>query len=105
MRYQQLYLGSEVGTGLITEVAFRQDAAFGAAFGPATLSGFTMSLSSTDTQIDDISQTFAENIGADEMLVVSGDLVLESPPTERIPSPLTLLFRSKPRSSSTQGAD
>ena len=38
-RYQQVYLGSEVGTGMITEIRFRQDGVFGGAFGPLPLTG------------------------------------------------------------------
>lgn len=39
VRYQQIYLGSEVGTGLIEEIRFRQDGVFGDPFGPFTLNG------------------------------------------------------------------
>ena len=45
-RYQQVYAASEVGSGTITEIAFRSD---GGSFGPSTLPGVTITLSSTSS--------------------------------------------------------
>ena len=43
-RYQQAYLGAEVGTGVITQIAFRPK---GGPFGPTSIPGVTIMLSST----------------------------------------------------------
>ena len=62
-RYQQVYRGSEVGSGIITQIAFRQDGDSGLAFGPVTISGVTITLSSTSKGPDTLSQNFADNVG------------------------------------------
>ena len=77
MRYQQVYLGSEVGSGTITEIRLRQAAGEGA-FGPTNITGVTITLSSTTAAPDGLSATFANNIGADVTTVFSGNLSLSS---------------------------
>jgi hypothetical protein len=78
MRYQQVYLGSEVGSGTITQIAFRQDGVSGGAFGPTTINGITITLSSTSAAPDGLSTTFANNVGADVTTVFTGNLTLSS---------------------------
>ncbi|MFI5396914.1 MAG: hypothetical protein ACHQ9S_15365 [Candidatus Binatia bacterium] len=80
-RYQQVYLGSEVGSGTITQIAFRPDGVLGGAFGPTTITGVTITLSSTSAAPDSMSLTFASNVGADVTTVFSGNLVLQSADT------------------------
>ncbi len=77
-RYQQVYLGSEVGSGTITRIAFRPDPLNISAFGPTTIPGVTITLSSTTAAPDALSPTFAANVGADVTTVFSGNLVLSS---------------------------
>ncbi len=77
-RYQQVYLGSELGSGTITRIAFRPDSAVTSAFGPTTIPGVTITLSSTMAAPDTLSATFAANVGADVTTVFSGNLVLSS---------------------------
>jgi hypothetical protein len=80
-RYQQVYAGSAVGSGLITSLAFRPDADFGGAFGPTTLPDVTVTLSTTAAPVDGLSLTFADNVGADVRTVHHGDLTLSSAAT------------------------
>ena len=80
-RYQQVYLGSEVGVGTITQIAFRPDLFGGVVFGPTTISGVTITLSSTTAAPDSLSMTFATNVGSDVTTVFSGDLMLQSAAT------------------------
>jgi hypothetical protein len=78
LRYQQVYLGSEVGSGTITEIRFRQNAG-ASAFGPTiTPPGVIIALSSTTAAPDSLSATFANNVGADVTTVFSGNLTLSS---------------------------
>jgi hypothetical protein len=76
IRYQQVFSASEfidTGIGMITEIAFRPDAAQGTPFS-TTLSNVRVSLSTTLSAPDGLSSTFADNIGSDETVVFSGDL-------------------------------
>jgi hypothetical protein len=91
-RYQQIYLGSEVGTGVITEIRFRQDGVFGGAFGPTITNGITITLSSTTAAPDGLSNTFASNIGADVTTVFSGDLTLSSATSAAVPRPFDIVI-------------
>jgi hypothetical protein len=77
-RYQQVYLGSEVTSGVISRLAFRPDGTVGAAFGPTTLSNVTITLSTTSASPGGLSTTFANNVGSDVTTVFSGNLVLSS---------------------------
>ncbi len=93
MRYQQVYLASEVGSGTITEVRFRQDGGgFGTAFGPTLILGVTITLSSTSNGPDTLSTTFATNIGADVTTVFSGGLTLSSAASVAVPRPFDIVI-------------
>jgi hypothetical protein len=76
LRFQQVYGASEFG-GLgvirITGLAFRPDAGGGSPFGPDTLPGLRVLLSTTAMAPDGLSSTFADNIGLDETIVFNGD--------------------------------
>jgi hypothetical protein len=94
-RYQQVYRGSEVGRGTITQIAFRPDGAAGAggaAFGPTTITGVTITLSSTNAAPDSLSLTFASNVGADVTTVFSGNLILQSTNTGGPPRNFDILI-------------
>ncbi len=77
-RYQQVYAGASVGSGPISAIAFRPDQDFGAPFGPATIPDVTVTLSTTPAPVDELSFTFADNVGADVQTVHRGDLTLSS---------------------------
>jgi len=89
MRYQQVYLASEVATGWITQIAFRQDAA-STAFGPTLIPGVSIKLSSTSNAPDTLSTTFATNVGADATTVFSGGLTLSSAASAAVPRPFNI---------------
>ncbi len=77
-RYQQVY-GAEAfsalsGPHLITEIAFRPTAGQGPF--ELTLPNVDIHLSTTDRPVDGLSETFAENVGGDEVVGFSGELVL-----------------------------
>jgi len=91
-RYQQVYLGSEVGSGVITEIRFRQDGVTGTTFGPSTFRDITITLSSTTKSPDDLSLTFAANVGADVTTVFSGDLTLSSASSTAVPRPFDVVI-------------
>lgn len=80
MRWQQMYAASEFGGGpiLISGVNFRPDDTEGAAFGPVTLDGIVLTLSTSGLTVGTMSSTFADNVGVDETVVFSGDLTLSS---------------------------
>jgi hypothetical protein len=86
-RMQQVYLGSEVGSGTITEVRFRPNATGGTAGGAfsSTVKGVTMTLSTTSKAPDGLSSgstaLLDSNVGADVTTVFSGDLALSSAAT------------------------
>jgi hypothetical protein len=92
MRYQQVYLGPEVGNGTITEIRFRQDAPAVVPFGPNTINGVTIALSSTSAAPDGLSTTFANNIGADVTTVFSGNLTLSSAACGAGPCPFDIVI-------------
>jgi photosystem II stability/assembly factor-like uncharacterized protein len=89
-RYQQVYLGSEVGSRSITQLRLRQTA-FGFAFGPTVIPGVTIVLSSTPAAPDALSPTFAANVGGDATVVLDGDLTLSSNPAATIPPPFDIV--------------
>jgi hypothetical protein len=80
MRYQQVYLGSEVGSLTLRRIAFREKA-FQPAFGPSTITGVSITLSSTSNGPGTLSTTFADNVGADAVTVFSGNLTLSGKAT------------------------
>jgi hypothetical protein len=74
IRHQQLYDGSQIGGPHIGSMSFRLDASVSVT-GPFSYTGVTVRLSSTLATYATMSQTFADNIGPDEMVVYSGELV------------------------------
>jgi len=80
-RYQQVFAASEFaalpGPHLITHIAFRPDAEVGKAFS-STISEIRINLSTTSRTPDGVSDTFAENVGANDTVVFSGSLPLSS---------------------------
>lgn len=89
MRFQQVYQSSQFaafGVGMyITEVAFRPDRTNGRAFAATTLPTFLMTLSTTSKGPDNLSATFANNVGADVKTVYNDPLTISSSNTPVIP--------------------
>lgn len=79
LRYQQVHAGSELGAGAISieRIAFRPDGPTAVPFS-LTLTHVRITLSTTSREPDGLSVTFADNIGADEVVVFDGDLDLSS---------------------------
>lgn len=77
-RIQQVYLGSEVGAGLITHLIFRQDEGIGHPFTPVTIPGVTITMSTITAGPDQLVTAFADNVGADATVVLEGELTLSS---------------------------
>jgi hypothetical protein len=81
MRYQQVYGASDFsalsGPGLITQILFRPDATFGAAF-TSIAPNVQIDLSTTSAAPDGLSTTFADNVGANDTVVFAGALTLSS---------------------------
>lgn len=81
IRYQQVYNASEFSAlttpSFITDIAFRPDGEFGNAFNK-TLNSVQIDLSTTSAAAGTLSTTFAGNIGADDTIVHSGPLTLQS---------------------------
>src|SRR5690242_3899562 len=77
IRYQQIIAASEftTGAGWITQIALRPDAASGVAFSE-TLTKVQINLSTTSRPANNLSKTFATNIGSDEKVVFNGALAL-----------------------------
>jgi hypothetical protein len=101
MRYQQVYLGSEIGTGEISELRFRLDGFCGTAFGPEVIPNITVQLSSTMTAhpfgpSGGLSSIFAENIGPDATTVFAGDLALFSRGRPAVPMPFEITIPVRP---------
>jgi uncharacterized repeat protein (TIGR01451 family) len=84
-RVQQVYLGTEVGSGKITQIAFRPDGTNGVAFGPTTINGVTITLSTTSAAPDVLAggtdAMMDSNVGGDVVTVFSGNLILQSAAT------------------------
>ncbi|MFW9263298.1 hypothetical protein [Nostoc sp. CALU 546] len=80
-RYQQVFGASEFASlsepQLISQIAFRPDADFGDAFS-STLPNILINLSTTTSAPDNLSNTFADNVGVDNITVFSGALSLSS---------------------------
>ena len=78
-RYQQVYLGSEVGSRWISEIRFRgardysRECGF-APFCPEIFQDTTITLSTTQRDVDDLTDLFSTNAGPDETVVFEGDL-------------------------------
>jgi hypothetical protein len=81
MRYQQVYEASQFGVlslpAHITHIAFRPDADGGDAFN-STIQDMQINLSTTLIAPDNLSLTFADNVGVDDSVVYSGSLSLSS---------------------------
>jgi hypothetical protein len=75
-RYQQVYAGGQVGSGSITQLAFRPKFD---AFSATVIPNVTITLSTTTKALTGLDTTFANNIGADVKTVFSGNLTLSSP--------------------------
>ncbi len=75
-RIQQVFAASQFSTlsapGSILQMAFRPDAEF--QFIGATSRNTRIRLSTTSKAPDNLSTTFAENVGADETIVFNGEL-------------------------------
>ena len=91
MRYQQVYASSQFSAltspQLITSVSFRPDGVDGAAFS-STLTDIQINMSTTLTTPAGLSTSFADNIGADDLIVFAeGPLALSSSATGPIGGP------------------
>jgi hypothetical protein len=88
MRYQQVYLGSQLGSGVIDAISFRlNQVEDGFA---ATLPGVGINMSTTQASPGNLSSTFADNVGPDETVVFSGDLELSAPGCTSSPCPFVI---------------
>ena len=80
-RYQQVYAASEfsalIGPARITQIAFRPDAATGAAFSTA-FANVQFDLSTTSAAVNALNPAFSSNVGADDTVVRSGAITLSS---------------------------
>jgi len=96
--YQQVYNATEFsslsGPELITQIAFRPDGTFGNAFS-STLPFVQIHLSTTEHVADALSATFANNVGADDMVVFSGALALSSANTGGGPKDFDIVVNLK----------
>ena len=96
-RYQQVYLGSEVGSGEIVELQFRQDGVFGDPFDPVTIPATVIQMSSTTADpfglLGGLSVVFADNVGIDVVTVLDGDLELSSVAIGGVPRPFDIVVR------------
>lgn len=95
-RYQQVYLGSEVGSGLISEIAFRQDHSRSDTFAPAVFAGMIISLSTTAAQPDGLSAAMDDNLGPDVQQVAAGTLVLSTSASPADPRPFDVVIPVDP---------
>jgi hypothetical protein len=79
MRYQQVYAADQFQglTGLVTQIAYRVDEEVGGAFTSNPIDT-EIRLSTTTAGPNNLSETFADNIGPDETLVFDGPLTLSS---------------------------
>lgn len=80
MRYQQIYSATEFERlGKITQLSFRVDGGLFIGFTPTiSIANIQISLSTSSREPDELSATFAENIGSDNTLVYDGSLTLTS---------------------------
>ena len=82
LRFQQVHAAAEFsspgGPVSITRIAFRPDGQFGFAFAGAINPYLQVNLSTTGRAPDGLSATFANNIGADEIVAYSGSITFSS---------------------------
>ncbi len=88
-RYQQVYLGSEVGPRWISEIRFRGARDYPGECGfppfcPEVFQDTTVRLSTTQRDVDDLTVSFNTNAGADETVVFEGDLRILSRGNDRL---------------------
>jgi hypothetical protein len=96
IRYQQIYAGSQVGSGTIAALRFRRDGPQGQAFGPITFHGVTVRLSSTAVAPNDLTIHFDANTGADVKTVFQGDLTLQAGASSAVPRPFEVSIPLSP---------
>jgi len=77
IRYQQVYLGSELQRGWISAISFRLDGA-ASAFGPVVYDGVKLTLSSSTAGPDSLSLTLDDNLGIDAKVVFQGSVSFSS---------------------------
>jgi hypothetical protein len=93
IRYQQLYDGSQVGSGEITEVRFRVDgSAGGSAWQPVVVVGVNVRLATRALQPEDFGHDLDENLGGAAQLVYTGELILGSSTSTAAPRPFDLVI-------------
>ncbi|MEW6145758.1 MAG: IPTL-CTERM sorting domain-containing protein [Thermodesulfobacteriota bacterium] len=90
MRYQQVYLGSEIGSLNISSINFRLESSFPSAFEPAVLPDVRIDLSTTQAVPGGLDSIFANNIGPDNTTVFFGDLTLSAPTCTVTPCPFDI---------------
>lgn len=92
VRYQQVFLGSEVGPIVeLQQIRFRQDDFHGEPFSN-TIPDVTIILTSIPAGPDGLSLVFSENLGADAMVAYSGPLHLRSRSLSGSPHPFDISF-------------
>jgi hypothetical protein len=93
IRYQQVYDSSEFpsGTILITGMRFRPDSIVGDAFA-AVLPDVDIYLSTTSASAGALSSIFADNLGADNTMVLTGTIALSSAATGAGPRDFDIEF-------------
>ena len=79
IREQEVFSSTEFPAGqlLIKELRFRPDTAFGHAFS-TTISHLQINLSATSKNHDQLSATFANNVGANDTIVFNGPISIAS---------------------------
>jgi len=79
-RNQQVYHANQfpINTILITELRFRPDRTYGNAFGSTTISNIQINMSTTTNNPGALSSTYADNVGADDQVVLSGSVAVSS---------------------------
>jgi len=99
VRVQQVYLGSEVGSGQITAIAFRQNVSPGTAGAPfsSTVQGLTLTLSTTTKAPDMLTDTnpagLDSNVGADVVTEYNNSsLLLSSTAVTGTPRPFDIVI-------------
>lgn len=99
-RYQQIYSAAELQTGQITEIRFRLDPNQFVIV-PATIQDLQINLAITQTDPENASTTFANNIGSDVQTVFSGDLNVNPPQCLTTPCPFDIVLPITPYQYST----
>ncbi len=90
-RYQQVYSGSEIGSGEIDTISFRLKLG-GTGFSPQLFPGMQINMSTTQAEPGNLSPAFADNVGPDDTVVVSGIVTLSAPDCITSPCPFTVVI-------------